>query len=131
MKRTLWLIRGASGAGKTHLATILESSLISSIAISADDFRQDQYGRYVYDPAQNATVHLRCFHQVDELMRSKNYEHVIVHNTFTRRWELDQYYELAERLDWRVSEIVCNNRFPNVHAVPDEQINKQWERFEL
>lgn len=131
MKRTLWLIRGASGAGKTHLATILESSLISSIAISADDFRQDQYGRYVYDPTQNATVHVQCFHQVDELMRSKDYEHVIVHNTFTRRWELDQYYELAERLDWRVSEIVCNNRFPNVHAVPDEQINKQWERFEL
>lgn len=131
MKNTLWLIRGASGAGKTHLATILKSALISSIDISADDFRLDQYGRYIYDPAQNDSIHLRCLQRVDELMRDKNYKHVIVHNTFTRRWELDSYYELAERLNWRISEIVCNNRFPNVHAVPNEQINKQWERFEL
>lgn len=132
---TLWLIRGASGAGKSHLATILEAAFPGkAIGVSNDDYRYVD-GKYVYDQTKDAEISLACLRMVSTLMLGldelKRYEHIIVHNTFTRRWELDPYYELAEKFDWRVSEIVCNNRFPNVHCVPTNVVDKQWARFEL
>jgi hypothetical protein len=58
---------------------------------------------------------------------------VVVSNTFTQELEMEAYYELAKKYDYRVSTLVVENRHggKNVHNVPDEVLDKMEARFEV
>lgn len=131
--KTLYLIRGASGSGKSTLAYQLLDGFISS-KIAAEEFCADDYfydgaGKYNFDPAKLREAHKWCREQCEDAMKH-DVPNVIIHNTFTRQWECAVYHILAQSRGYTVFEIICNNKFQNVHNVPEHIVSKQRERFE-
>lgn len=124
--RELILIRGLPGSGKSTLAKI-----IGDVHVEADMFfmKDDQY---FFDLNMLSLAHAWCKVKVQELMVIDTPK-IVVSNTFTRDWEMDAYYELAENYGYRVHSIVVENRHDgvNIHNVPDETLIKMKERFEL
>jgi phenolic acid decarboxylase len=56
-----------------------------------------------------------------------------VANTFTEEWEMETYYEMANRYKYRVHSIIVENRHgnTNIHNVPSEKIEQMKNRFEI
>lgn len=125
MTNVLYLIRGVSGSGKSYLAERLTKA-----NYSADDFFMDD-GEYKFDKSLIQEAHDYCQDEVRYAMEEKC-PTIAVHNTFTRRWEMKPYYDLAKEYDYNVIEIVVKSDcFENVHGVPEETIAKQRARFEM
>jgi phenolic acid decarboxylase len=63
------------------------------------------------------------------------YEHspVVVSNTFTQEWEMEEYYKLAERYGYRVHSLIVENRHGGVneHGVPDDKLEQMRDRFSV
>jgi predicted kinase len=131
--KTLTLIRGLPGSGKTTLATQLllsDDTLPTSVAFHAE---ADSYfcwpdGVYRYDKSKVAAAHEWC--RISTEVHMRNDENVVVSNTFTRLWEMRPYAELARKFGYKLLIIEVNGRWPNEHGVSDEHISlmaKRWE----
>ena len=90
----LILIRGLSGSGKTTLAKLISDT---DYGIGADIFAADDHfmvdGQYQFDPAKLPEAHAECRGNVDASLSRDRW--VVVHNTFSCRWELEPYLRLA------------------------------------
>ena len=125
--KDLILVRGVSGAGKTTLA-----ELIADHVFSADDYFYDLEGNYDFDPSRLRDAHMYCEERT-ECEMERGTTPIAVANTFTRKWEMDAYFKLAERYGYRVSTVIVENRHggKSVHGVPDTTIDKMKTRFEV
>jgi hypothetical protein len=58
---------------------------------------------------------------------------IIVSNTFTQKWEMDSYYEMANQFGYRVHSIIVENRHGglNLHGVPEDRLEIMKKRFEF
>jgi hypothetical protein len=63
------------------------------------------------------------------------YDHspVVVSNTFTQAWEMQPYFDLAEKYGYRVYSLIVENRHGGVneHGVPEEKLVQMKNRFEV
>jgi plasmid replication initiation protein len=63
------------------------------------------------------------------------YEHspIVVSNTFTQEWEMEDYYKLAEKYGYRVYSLIVENRHGGVneHGVPDDKLQQMKDRFQI
>ena len=89
------LVRGLPGSGKTTLA----KRISDSVSFCADDF----FGTgkdYNFDPSRLSEAHEWCKINC-ELWCEKNdvSKSVVIHNTFTKRWEMQSYIEYAQGFD--------------------------------
>ena len=131
----LFLIRGLPGCGKTTLAETLRGSNGSMFA--ADDFFMVD-GEYQFDPSKLGKAHAWCQSITADVMRLGTGIDVVVHNTFTQRWEMQRYLDLAEEFGYRVTVVSvfdggCTDEElaqRNTHGVPLEAIRKMRQRFE-
>ncbi len=123
--KVLYLIRGVSGSGKSHLAW-----QITPCEVSADDYFYDVSGEYKFRAEKLPEAHAYCQNETETYMRMGAFE-IAVHNTFTRRWELEPYYKLAAKYGYEVVEIIIKSNFKNVHGVPAEKVEEQRRRFEF
>lgn len=121
----LYLVRGLPGAGKTSFAKSLG---IQSFA--ADDYFDKHHGGE-FKPELLSQAHQWCQNIVEEFIRSG--ESVAVHNTFTREWEMEPYYKIADKFNCRVFSIIMENRHEgkSVHNVPESTVEKMRKRFEV
>lgn len=102
----LILIRGLSGSGKTTLADLICGDNEDRISISVDDFFFDEdSGKYLFVADQLKEAHEWCKQETNICM-SQGFENVVVHNTFTRKWEVEPYLEMAAKYQYKV--IVTN-----------------------
>jgi hypothetical protein len=64
---------------------------------------------------------------------TNNVKKIIVSNTFTQEWEMQPYFDLAEKYGYRVYSLVVENRHGGVneHGVPQETLDKMKNRFEI
>lgn len=99
------LIRGLSGSGKTTLADIIcgdiEHEDNQRVSISVDDYFYDDAGEYTFNPEQLKEAHEWCKAETD-VCCTQGFPIVVVHNTFTRKWEVEPYFEIATRRGYRV-----------------------------
>lgn len=125
--RKLYLIRGVSGAGKTSFA----DTLFGVFQISADQYFEDDDGRYNFDVNKLHQAHKWCQEKTEKLMKA-GYE-LAVANTFTTTKEMKPYYKLAEKYGYRVFSIIVENRHggKDVHNVPEATLEKQEKRFNI
>lgn len=126
---TLYLIRGAPGSGKTTRAKKMLESQAIDVYFEADMYFTDPYtSEYYFDRTKIKEAHLECQSSTDFAMSEGL--NVAVANTFTKRWETQPYYELARKHGYSIREIVCDGRYPNVHGVPEEIVQRMRDNFE-
>jgi predicted kinase len=130
----LILLRGLPGSGKSTLAkTILQlRSTDEPEVLSADDFFEDKEGDYNFDPTKLKEAHNYCQFRCSERMRQQKAK-IVVANTFTQEWEMDEYFKMAERYNYRVHTVIVENRHgnENVHGVPEDKLQQMKNRFQI
>lgn len=130
----LILLRGVPGSGKTTLANIIlqNPANTKTDVLSADDFFLNEDGVYVFEPTKLKEAHNHCQVRCADRMRS-GLARVVVANTFTQEWEMEKYFEMAERYNYRVHSIIVENRHgsENVHGVPEDKLKQMKDRFEI
>ena len=135
MSKLLVLLRGLPGSGKSSFAKHMWSDFV---ICEADQFFYDSEGNCNFDPSKLRDAHKYCRDRVETFMsdNEKNpqfYPEIVVSNTFTREWEMDEYFKLAKKYDYQVVSLIVENRHgnKNVHGVPDSKIEEMRNRFEI
>jgi predicted kinase len=130
----LILLRGVPGSGKTTLGNIILFNTQSNIqdVLSADNFFVNEKGEYIFDVTKLKEAHNDCQVKCAERMRNQ-FSKIVVANTFTQEWEMEPYFTMAERYNYRIHSVIVENRHgnKNVHNVPDEKISAMTNRFEI
>jgi len=135
-KQVMFLVRGLPGSGKTAVAEYL-----SSCAFAADDFFVNEEGVYNYDPSQIKEAHEYCQKRCAECLEACKHiadSPVAIHNTFSERWEMEPYFDIAESFNYRYTVIDLYDgglndaelAESNTHGVELETIcamRKRWE----
>ncbi len=103
MEKTLTLLRGLPGSGKSTFANLITNEF--SIC-EADKFFTDKEGNYNFDATKLSQAHSWCREQVeirmkDNQMNEQFYPHIVVSNTFTKEWEMSEYFELAKKYGYK------------------------------
>jgi predicted kinase len=127
MGKELFLLRGLPGSGKSTLAQSL-----GGVHLESDMYFVDSNGNYLFDGTKLQAAHgwcrMRC-----EMEMTQYTERIVVSNTFTQEWEMDLYFELAKKHNYKVYSLVVENRHGgvNVHGCPDDLLDKMEKRFQL
>lgn len=145
MNKTLFLIRGLPGNGKSFTANLLSENGKYPV-LSADMFFEDENGNYNWDATKIKEAHAWCKDETKKWLsrgmdattapypvkNSPAYK-IFVANTFTQDWEMDDYYQLAEQYGYDVVSLIVENRHGgvSVHDVPPATIEKMRERFSI
>lgn len=129
--KTLYLIRGLPGSGKSTLA----SSLYNTRNFEADMFFVDkETGDYRWEGARVREAHSWCQSAVEEAMVGDYISYnIAVSNTFTRKWEMQPYLDLATKYGWKVFVLTCENNFGNIHGVGVgiiDNMKRRWENYD-
>ena len=105
--------------------------------VSADDFFVDDSGVYNFNHEALKEAHSWCQKECLEAMED-GYQIIVVHNTFTRKWECDPYMEMATNKDYSVqvlnlydgglSDRQLSERCE--HDVPTHVIQRQRKRWD-
>ena len=58
---------------------------------------------------------------------------IVIANTFTEEWEMEPYFEMAERYKYRIHTLIVENRHDskNVHNVPEDKLKQMENRFQI
>lgn len=133
--KTLILIRGLPGSGKSSLAHFIWSDYA---ICEADKFFVGEDGVYRFDASKLKEAHEWCRNEVEIRMKDNEanpqyYPEIAVSNTFTQEWEMEPYFELAKRYGYKVFSIIVENRHgsKSMHGVPDETLDKMEARFQV
>jgi predicted kinase len=124
--KELFLLRGLPGSGKSTLAKSL-----GGVFIEADLFFEYE-GKYEFDASKLKDAHAWCQNAV-KVWTKNGVEKIIVSNTFTQEWEMQPYFDLAEKYGYRVYSLIVENRHGGVneHGVPEEKLVQMKNRFEV
>lgn len=145
--KSLYLIRGCPGSGKSLLAESLSEQGKYPV-LSADMYFEDSKGNYNWDASKLPDAHKWCKKQTERCMicndgwwhsaddyrlKHTNTNKIFVANTFTQEWEVEPYFELAEKYGYTVFSIIVENRHgnQNTHNVPDEKVQQMKDRFQI
>lgn len=126
MNKELYLLRGLPGSGKSTLAESLGGR-----HIEADMYFMNN-GIYAFDASKLREAHEWCRKETFRLMAT-NWSKIIVSNTFTQEWEMEEYIELGNRYKYKIYSLIVENRHGGVnsHNVPSEVLTKMRNRFEI
>jgi len=119
------LIRGLPGSGKTTMAK--EYAAQGYVHCEADHFFERD-GEYHYDATQIRMAHADCVRRVMRALDEGR--SVVVSNTFSQRWEMLPYQQLAGEYDAELRIIEAKGTWQNVHGVPEEAIERMRARWE-
>jgi len=140
--KMLYLLRGASGSGKSYKAKQLAGE--NGVICSADDFFMERgKGEYAFDANLLGEAHQQCQERAAEAIK-QGISPVIVDNTNTRLWEMKKLkpiIKLAQSLgydvrieepetDWWESRDIDEMVNKNSHGVPREAIERMVSRFD-
>ena len=88
--KTLYIVRGLPGSGKSTFAHTLDCPVFE-----ADMFFVNSQGVYNFDFTKIKDAHAWCQEMVEDHMFNQH-EKIAVSNTFTQEWEMKMYYDMAK-----------------------------------
>ena len=127
MNKSIIIIRGLPGSGKSTVAELFENAHICT----ADDYHMVE-DKYDWKPENVSIAHQKCQEKCESLMKIESPK-IIIANTSTTIKEMNPYYNLATKYGYKIFSIIVENRHGgiNIHNVPDEIIDKMKNRFEI
>jgi hypothetical protein len=126
--RTLYIVRGLPGSGKSTYAHTLPVDVV----YEADQYFMDG-DEYKFDPRKLKDAHEWCLNVTNLALRQGR--SVAVANTFTTVWEIQNYVKMVRLLDQEIGQniniviVTCTGDYGNVHGVPDASIERMRNRF--
>ena len=128
MEKTLYIVRGIPGSGKSTFAKTL----------GGQHYEADMYfidpttGEYKFDGTKIKNAHAWCLDRAKTDMAVAR-EKIVVSNTFTQEWEMEPYFELAKEYEYKVFSVIIENRHGNTneHNVPEDKIEQMKNRFSI
>ena len=129
----LILLRGLPGSGKSTIGDIiLFTGQNNQDVLSADNFFIDRDGNYNFDATRLKEAHNDCQQKCAERMKMQ-FSKIVIANTFTQEWEMEKYFEMADRYRYRVHSLIVENRHgsQNIHDVPEDKMEQMKNRFEV
>ena len=129
MKKSVVIIRGVSGSGKTTFARLIQDNYTEICC--ADDYFEDEEGNYNFDASKLNQAHEFCREQFKKACRNDLISKIIVANTNTSNWEFEWYEKTAKDFRFDVFHVVIENRHgcEDIHGVPDPVKQKQKDRL--
>lgn len=129
MQKTVIIIRGASGSGKTTFANQVVAE--PKVVCTADDWFEEEYGYYNWNVKDIGKAHAWCRDKFLDALDDINIDNVVVCNTNTKRKDFKFYEDTAKERGIPVHFVVMENRHEgeNVHGVPDETVMRQKEQI--
>jgi signal recognition particle receptor subunit beta len=120
--KTVIILRGASGAGKTFAAkTIRALNPSRCVIVSADDYFIGKDGVFRFDGSKISNAHTDCFNKYMAAIDNPGVEVVVVANTNTKEWEFSRYKDFAENKDIPCVFLVVEHRHDSDHRnAPDD-----------
>lgn len=131
--RTLFIVRGLPGSGKTTMAYALARGLLTYPPCEADQYFINDEGDYVFKPELLGLAHKECQRRIEEILAQGQFP-AIVSNTFTTMKEMVPYLRLAEKYGYKVQVIECKGNFGSIHNVPAATLlsmQARWQEFNL
>jgi predicted kinase len=122
---TLTLIRGIPGSGKSTMAKQLVADEVASCHFEADMWIDYAAG---FDQSMLRTAHANCIESARHALHKG--QSVVVSNTFTRRWEMQPYMDMAKQYGSTVNVITATGNYGSIHNVPDDVIKAMRDRWE-
>lgn len=128
--KTILLLRGLPGSGKSTLANTLSQGRWP--VYSVDDYFTNAQGEYVFNHHDNHLAYSACINHADAAMKN-GIEFVIIDNTFTLEWEMEPYFELAKKHQYRLHCVTVENRHhgENTHGIPHEHIQRMAVKYKV
>lgn len=83
---------------------------------------------YQWKPENNKAAHEWCLNMAKFALVSG--ADVVVSNTFTRKWEMENYIKAAKACGATVEILTATGEWQNIHNVPEETIKAMRERWE-
>lgn len=122
--KTVYILRGVPGCGKSTLAEELTNNNKSSVICSADDYHMHD-GKYVWDESRSHAAHLWCMQLFEENLKDET-EIIVVSNTNVKHRDIKYYRNLALEYDYKVFVLVVENWHEgvNTHDVPEESLKR-------
>jgi predicted kinase len=130
--KILYIVRGLPGSGKSTVAGKLSDRVIEADYYFSCFNSKSGEIEYNFNPSKLGAAHKWCRDNVENHMKMS--EDIAVSNTFTQKWEVEPYIELAKKYGYDVQIITVQSNFKNVHGVPESTIEKmkaRWENFTL
>lgn len=131
-KKTLIIVRGVPGSGKSTFAGKLKEYLTHKKYIG-DAFESDTFfmknGVYKFNPNLLYLAHKICYDKVFNNLAKDDVNFSIVANTFISKSDVKKYRKQAEELGYDVVIYRMTNKFKDVHNVPEETLKKMRENI--
>lgn len=129
--RSLIILRGLPGAGKSTLSTILSENRWPVFSIDSY-FTDTVSGEYRFQFDKNHLAYKACQLNTEQAMIAQ-LEKIFIDNTFTLDWEIEPYFKLAAKYNYTVFVATVENRHQgkNRHNISDEQIKKMAEKYKV
>ena len=130
MKKSLILVRGIPGSGKTTFAEMLAKSLHAQVFSADDYFLVD--GQYKFNATKLGEAHTLCVQNTEDAMWGQE-PIIFVANTFTTPREMKVYFDIAAKYGYDVFSIIIENRHgnANIHSVPGKTLTIMKDRFDI
>lgn len=130
--KSLILLRGLPGSGKTTLAHVLSENGQYPVYSVDDYFTHPETGEYQFRYKENYLAYRHC----EESCRAsmiKGEKKIFIHNVFSIEWEMEPYFKLASEHEYQLHIVTVENYHDqqNTHAISDEQIKKMAEKFKI
>jgi predicted kinase len=130
--QVLIIMQGAPGSGKSYLANLIRIGIEAEkgrvFVCPTDDFFHDLRGHYRYDPDKLEDYHKLNQQRVHCILKYGG--SALVDNCNIKAWEAKPYVQMGVQLGIPITFIRCAAKFPNLHGVPTETVERMRASME-